>query len=289
MLTGFAGQTAVALDNARLFTAVQREVDDRRRAEEELKESNDEIQRYAYIVSHDLRAPLVNVMGFTSELEAIKPEIMAAGAKPLDDASRIQAEEDFDEALSFIKTAIAKMDRLINAILKLSREGRRTFNAEMLDMTAVFEELAAAQRHQTDVKGATVQVASGLPHIMADRLAVEQIFANLLDNALKYLSPKRAGQIEISGERAGPTRVRFKVRDNGRGVAPEDHGRIFELFRRSGAQDVVGEGIGLAHVKALVRSMGGTISVSSELDRGTVFTVLLPAMPVRRPGGEPTG
>ncbi|MBE7184597.1 MAG: GAF domain-containing protein [Methylobacterium mesophilicum] len=286
LIVGFAGQTAVALDNARLFTAVQREVDDRRRAEEELKESNEEIQRYAYIVSHDLRAPLVNVMGFTSELEAIKPEIIAAGTKPTDDPARRQAEEDFDEALSFIKAAISKMDRLINAILKLSREGRRNFNAEPLDMSAVLNSLADAQRHQADAKGAAVRIAADLPHLVADRLAVEQIFANLLDNALKYLSPKRAGQIEISGERAGPTRVRFKVRDNGRGVAPEDHGRIFELFRRSGAQDVAGEGIGLAHVKALVRSMGGTIAVSSELDKGTVFTVVLPAMPMRGAGFE---
>ncbi|MCO6051262.1 ATP-binding protein [Mesorhizobium sp. RP14(2022)] len=289
LIMGFAGQTAVALDNARLFSAVQRENEDRRRAEEELKESNEEIQRYAYIVSHDLRAPLVNVMGFTSELEAIKPEIIAAGAKPADDPVRKQAEEDFDEALSFIKAAISKMDRLINAILKLSREGRRNFRAEPLDMSAVLTDLAAAQRHQAAAKGAEVHIAADLPHLVADRLAVEQIFANLLDNALKYLSPKRAGQIEISGERAGPTRVRFKVRDNGRGVAPEDHGRIFELFRRSGVQDVAGEGIGLAHVKALVRSMGGTIAVSSELDKGTVFTVVLPAMPMRGTGVEAAG
>ena len=279
LLVGFAGQTASALDNARLFAAMQREVVERARAEEELKESSEEIQRYAYIVSHDLRAPLVNVMGFTSELEAIKPEILAAGAKPENDPARHQAEADFDEALGFIKAAITKMDRLINAILKLSREGRRTFNPEPLDMPALLQSLADAQRHQADVKGAEVVIAPDLPPLVADRLGVEQVFGNLLDNALKYLSPDRPGRVEISGERAGPARVRFFVKDNGRGIAPQDHGRIFELFRRSGRQDVAGEGIGLAHVRAMVRSMGGVISVASELGAGTTFTVVLPAAP----------
>ena len=123
-----------------------------------------------------------------------------------------------------------------------------------------------------------MRVASELPEIVADRLAVEQIFGNLIDNALKYLSPERPGRIEISADAASGGRVRFHVRDNGRGIAPQDHARVFELFRRSGVQDRPGEGIGLAHVKALVRSLGGRIEVSSELGEGTTFTVTLPLL-----------
>jgi PAS domain S-box-containing protein len=254
----------------------------------ELKESNDEIQRYAYIVSHDLRAPLVNVMGFTSELEALGPEFLEAGALAPDDPRRKQAEADFNEALGFIKAAIGKMDRLINAILKLSREGRRTFRPEPLDMPALMQGLADAQRHQADAKGAVVEVAPDMPAIAADRLAMEQIFGNLLDNALKYLDPSRPGRIEIAGQAAPLGRVRFFVKDNGRGIAPQDHDRVFELFRRAGTQDVAGEGIGLAHVKALVRSLGGAISVASELGVGTTFTVTLPAAPPAAPGRSAT-
>jgi signal transduction histidine kinase len=240
----------------------------------ELRESNEEIQRYGYIVSHDLRAPLVNVMGFTSELETLKPELLRAGARPEGDPERVQAERDFDESIGFIKAAVGKMDGLIGAILKISREGRRSFRPEPLDMTELVQGLADAQRHQSEAAGAAIAVRP-LPPIMADRLAVEQIFGNLIDNAIKYLDPGRPGRIEVAGVPAG-SRIRYEVRDNGRGIAPQDHARVFELFRRAGAQDRPGEGIGLAYVKTLVRSLGGRIDVASQPDVGTTFTVSLP-------------
>jgi PAS domain S-box-containing protein len=255
------------------WVGVHTDITEQRLAEAELRESNEEIQRYAYIVSHDLRAPLVNVMGFTSELEATREDVRAA----LDQhpqAERIDA--DLGEALGFIKAAVTRMETLIAAILKLSREGRRTFSPEPIDMTALLNRIADAQRHQTEQAGAQVLVAPGLPTIKADRLALEQIFGNLIDNAVKYLDPARPGRIEIRADAVGGHRVRFSVADNGRGIAPRDHARVFELFRRSGAQDKPGEGIGLAHVKALVRSLGGRIDVASELGVGTTFGVTLP-------------
>ncbi|MFE1598258.1 ATP-binding protein [Methylobacterium sp. ID0610] len=260
----------------REWVGVHTDITEQREAEAELRESNEEIQRYAYIVSHDLRAPLVNVMGFTSELEALQEDVRAAmGDHPK--AGPIDA--DISEALGFIKAAIVKMEGLIAAILKLSREGRRTFRPEPLDMTALVQGLADAQRHQADAVGATVSVAPDLPPIMADRLAVEQIFANLLDNALKYLSSDRPGRITVAALPVSGRRARFAVSDNGRGIAPQDHARVFELFRRAGVQDRPGEGIGLAHVKALVRSLGGRIEVASRLGEGTTFTVTLPLEP----------
>ena len=255
------------------WVGVHTDITEQREAEAELRESNEEIQRYAYIVSHDLRAPLVNVMGFTSELEAVRDDVRAALGDHAE-AGRIDA--DIDEALGFIKAAITKMEALIAAILKLSREGRRTFRPEPLDMRALVQGLADAQRHQADSAGARVAVADDLPEIAADRLAVEQIFGNLIDNALKYLAPGRPGLIQVAGRPVAGGRVRFTVADNGRGIAPQDHARIFELFRRSGLQDRPGDGIGLAHVKALVRSLGGRIEVSSELGQGTTFSVTLP-------------
>lgn len=239
----------------------------------ELLESNEELQRYAYIVSHDLRAPLVNVMGFTSELDALREDILAElkGNPKAESFDR-----DISEALSFIKAGIAKMESLIAAILKLSREGRRSLRPERLDMPELVQGLVDAIRHQIDSAGAVVDVSPDLPAIVCDKVAIDQIVGNILDNAVKYLDPSRPGRIEVSGEDRG-ARVVYRIADNGRGIDPRDHARVFELFRRAGQQDRPGEGIGLAHVKSLVRAMGGRITLASEPGIGTTFTVILPA------------
>ena len=256
----------------------------------DLTEANEEIQRFAYIVSHDLRSPLVNIMGFTSELEALRADIFdqvaklspdpAAASAPAAEAATATAGEmdrlgtDFDEAIRFIKTSIGNMDRLINAVLKLSREGRREFRPERVDMDELLASITATVTHRAVELGARIEVGS-LPSIETDRLAVEQIFANLVDNALKYGREGEPLHIEILGRSSG-THVVYDVRDNGRGIDPGDHARVFELFRRSGPQDRPGEGIGLAHVRALVRRLGGTMGLSSTLGQGSTFTVTLP-------------
>ncbi|MDR7039575.1 PAS domain S-box-containing protein [Methylobacterium sp. BE186] len=257
----------------REWVGVHTDITEQREAEAELRESNEEIQRYAYIVSHDLRAPLVNVMGFTSEIAATRGEVRAALAGH-PEAERIDA--DLGEALGFIQAAVTRMESLIAAILKLSREGRRTFVPEPLDMAALVRGLRDAQRHQAETRGASVTVAPDLPGITADRLAVEQIFGNLIDNAVKYLDPARPGRIAVTGRVVASGYARFDVADNGRGIAEQDHSRVFELFRRAGPQDQPGEGIGLAHVKALVRALGGRIDLTSRPGSGTTFSVFLP-------------
>ena len=260
----------------------------------DLREANDEIQRFAYIVSHDLRSPLVNIMGFTSELEQLRSDIfrriahlgrVAALAQPVPEAAIEGAEpelegpdkqlsDDFSEALGFIKSSIAKMDRLISAILNLTREGRREFSPERIRMRELIEGIGATVAHQAAEANAQIRVGA-LPDIVSDRLALEQIFSNLIDNALKYLRPGVPGDIEIRGRTRRGFAV-FDVIDNGRGIAAKDHQRIFDLFRRAGTQDKPGQGIGLAHVRALVRRLGGTMSVASELNHGSTFTVTLP-------------
>jgi signal transduction histidine kinase len=248
----------------------------------DLSRANEEIQRFAYIVSHDLRSPLVNVMGFTSELEvSLKP------MKGLIDWIRERAPErlpkeivdavevDMPEAIEFIRSSSRKMDGLINAILRLSREGRRTLTPEPLNMNTVVRGLVDNVRHRLSERGAVADIEDELPDLVSDRMAIEQVFGNLLDNAVKYLSPARSGRITIRGWRESGLLV-FEVEDNGRGVSSKDHERIFELFRRSGAQDQAGEGIGLAHVRALMYRLGGTITCVSELDRGATFRLSFP-------------
>ncbi|MFN4014386.1 MAG: sensor histidine kinase [Reyranella sp.] len=244
---------------------------------EALTRANEEIQRFAYIVSHDLRSPLVNIMGFTSELEAAMKSVgpYVAGDATMVDRARVATEEDIPEALRFIRASTGKMDGLINAILKLSREGRRELRPEPVDLVTLFKNAAASVRHQTDEVGAEISVPTSAPVLVSDRLALEQIVGNVVDNAVKYLARDRPGRIVITtGETS--RRVHIDITDNGRGIAEQDHERIFELFRRAGTQDRPGEGIGLAHVRALVRRLGGDITVQSELGRGTTFRIDLP-------------
>ncbi|MCD0419816.1 CHASE3 domain-containing protein [Rubrivivax sp. JA1024] len=260
----------------------------------DLREANEEIQRFAYIVSHDLRSPLVNIMGFTSELEELRSDIFrriatlsrevagkqsaanadSDGEPELEPADR-QLSDDFTEALGFIKSSIGKMDRLISAILNLTREGRRQFQPVRIDTRELIENIASTVAHQAAEANAEIRIEP-LPEIVSDRLALEQIFSNLIDNALKYLKNGVPGDIVIRG-RQKLGFVIFEIADNGRGIDPKDHQRIFDLFRRAGTQDRPGQGIGLAHVRALVRRLGGTMSVSSALGEGSTFTITLPA------------
>ena len=257
----------------------------------DLREANDEIQRFAYIVSHDLRSPLVNIMGFTSELEELRADIfkriaalsrasaspapvVTGAAEPVLEEEDNQLAQDFSEALEFIKSSIAKMDRLISAILNFTREGRREFEPVRIDTRELIESIVSTVAHQAAEAQAQIRVEP-LPHVVSDRLALEQTFSNLIDNALKYLKPGVPGDVTVRGRTKLGFAI-FEVADNGRGIDPKDHQRIFDLFRRAGTQDKPGQGIGLAHVRALVRRLGGTMSVSSELHRGSTFTITLP-------------
>ncbi len=167
------------------------------------------------------------------------------------------------------------MDRLINAILRLSREGRRVLSPEPIDMNELLDGIVGSLQHRLSDVGAQVRVTP-LPAIRSDRVGIEQIFSNLVENAVKYRQPDRPLVVEVRGRREGERAV-FEVSDNGRGIDPKDHDRIFDLFRRSGAQDQPGEGIGLAHVRAMVYRLGGVISCRSALDAGATFRLSMRA------------
>ncbi|MEW6123754.1 MAG: CHASE3 domain-containing protein [Pseudomonadota bacterium] len=257
----------------------------------DLQEANQEIQAFAYIVSHDLRSPLVNIMGFTSELEELRTDLfhrleaLRTRAGDTDTAQDQDLAKDFDEAFGFIKASIIKMDRLIKAILDLSRQGRAELQPVSVDMRALMDSIAATVAHQLIERDARIEIGA-LPAIVSDRLALEQIFTNLIDNAVKYLRTDVPGRIEVKAVETSAY-VTFSVTDNGRGIDQRDRGRVFELFRRSGPQDRPGEGIGLAHVRTLVRRLGGSVLLESELGQGTTFKVTLPkTLAVHHKGDE---
>lgn len=248
-----------------------------------LAQVNEEVQRFAYVVSHDLRAPLVNIMGFTNEIEQCMRSLEAAASAPVGEPTEIadpqflQAlKEDAAEAIGFIRSSTKKMDSLINAILKLSREGSRKLQIEDLDLAELLQSTLGALKHQLQSSGGTVRVNISRFNLKSDRLSLEQILTNLIDNAIKYRSPLRPLLIDVTARRADEGVVSILVTDNGRGIATEGIDRAFEMFRRSGKLDQPGEGIGLAHIRTLVRKLGGEVSLSSELDVGTTVTVRIP-------------
>ena len=255
-----------------------------------LTRANEEVQRYAYIVSHDLRSPLVNVMGYTSELEQAGKII----DKAIHEAEKVRAvdpeiitavREDMPEAIGFIRASTEKMDRLINAILKLSREGRRGLAPEQIDVGVVATQSADSIRHLLEESGAEFIVGE-MTTFESDRLSIEQIVGNLIENAVKYSDPVRPNRIEVSGRELRGGWVEFTIADQGRGIAPKDHERIFELFRRAGRQDKQGEGLGLAFVRNSVRRLGGSIDVRSELGQGSTFVLKFPKRLVLDEAGE---
>ncbi len=165
------------------------------------------------------------------------------------------------------------MDGLINAILKISREGRRALKAERIDLEELVEAAVSTVRHQITESEGDVEIRVSTPPVFSDRLALEQILGNLLDNAIKYRHPERPIEIAVDGRQERDGRIVVDVIDNGRGISEQDHDRVFELFRRSGNQNVPGEGIGLAHVRIMARNLGGDIHLQSNPDQGTTFTV----------------
>lgn len=242
----------------------------------ELEAANEDVRRFAYIVSHDLRAPLVNIKGFAAELRTACAVIREMVPVALPHLTARQCadlttalDSDVPEALSFIDASVTRMDTLIQALLQLSRLGRRELHLERLEMEALVQAVLQALAHQLAQHQVQVRVGA-LPPVTADRTAMEQILGNLLSNAINYLEPGRPGEVVITAEHQ-PESTAFQVQDNGRGIAAEDMAKVFEPFRRVGKLDRLGEGMGLAYVQTLVRRHGGTIWCRSTLGGGTTF------------------
>jgi len=198
----------------------------------ELKQSNKDLLSFAYIVSHDLRAPLVSIKGFASELQYALEDIESVldQCMPrLSEKERAQIattyRKDVPEAMDFIKSSVDRMDGLINAVLVLSRLEHRELKPEPVDMRALAKSSLNSLARQIEQRKTVVTIGE-LPTITADKLAMEQIMGNLLDNALKYLDPVREGDISISAEQNGGETV-FHISDNGRGIAHEDIHKVF--------------------------------------------------------------
>ena len=246
-----------------------------------LEEKNKELETVVYIASHDLRSPLVNIQGFTRELKHTCDELRQSLNKdtfgPEDRAEALRLlQTDAQEAMSFIMAGVSKIDLLLAGFLRFSRLGRAALNIKPLDMNVLLSNIAQTIEFQLKQAGAALRVEA-LPECRGDAVQINQVFSNLIDNALKYREASRELVIQISGEKREGRAV-YTVRDNGIGIATEHLGKIFEMFHRLNPSATEGEGLGLSIAQKILERQDGKIWVASEAGQGSVFFVSLPAI-----------
>ena len=245
-----------------------------------LEDKNRELEQIVYVTSHDLRSPLVNIYGFSKELEqafTFIQETLADG-ESVPNAVREKIapviNKDIPEAFRFIYTGTAKMDLLLSGLLTLSRLGRAAVNFRELDMNALISEVIKSFEFQ--IKKAGIEICLGtLPPCLGDEMQINQVFSNLVDNAIKYLDPKRNGLITIGGEADGASSLYF-IEDNGIGIPREQQENVFKMFHRLSQSGIKGEGLGLSIVKTIIKKHEGKVWVESEFGRGSRFYIALP-------------
>jgi PAS domain S-box-containing protein len=268
-----------ALENARLYDAAKQELQRRERAEAELKELNAELERrikertaalqeshselesFCYSVSHDLRAPLRSMQGFSHALIE-------------DHADKLNPEgQDFAKR---ILSAAEHMDGLLADVLTYSRLSRQELKPEAVNIDEIIEDARIHLLDQIKTKAADLQVATCGRKVVAHRAVLELMIVNLLDNALKFVAADRAPKISVNCERRGQM-VRLWVRDNGIGIAAEHQHKIFRIFERlHGVETYPGTGIGLALVQKAAERMNGAVGLESTPGEGSSFWIELP-------------
>ena len=251
---------------------VTMDITDRKQAEHErekliaeLTAKNAELERFTYTVSHDLKSPLVTIRGFMGYLEQ---DALAGNIERLKmDMLRISG-------------AVEKMQALLNDLLELSRIGRFVNLPQLIPFERLAQEAIDLTQARIQERGITVQILSqsGLPVVYGDKQRLVEVLENLLDNAAKYMGSQLKPSIEIGQRGQDENKPVFFVRDNGIGIAPEYHERVFGLFNKLDARSE-GTGIGLTLVKRILEFHGCRIWVESEIGKGSTFLFTLPSQP----------
>jgi signal transduction histidine kinase len=269
------------------FLAIYKDVTEERRLQRErerlirdLDQKNRELENLVYATSHDLRSPMLNIQGFAGRIEArcgeIKRLAEQAELAPEDRAAlRDLAAEQLPKSLAHVQAGVDKMDRLISGLLRLSRLGRAGLKRTPIEPRGIWREIVNAMAFSLQSAGARVEVGD-LPPCYGDAGQINQLFTNLLDNAVKYRDPVRPLQVTVSG-RVDGARVVYSVADTGIGIAAKHQGRIWEIFFRANpGGETGGEGLGLNLVRRIVERHEGEIWVDSVEGQGSVFHVALP-------------
>lgn len=229
------------------------------RAEEELRAANQELEQYAYVASHDLKAPLQAIEQLSQWIEEDLGDSLAEGPRT---------------NLQLLRGRVRRLARLVDGLLLYARAARRTGTVENVDTRQLVEEIVQLLAPPS---GFRVCVAEDLPVIRSWRTPLAQVFQNLIANALRH-HHRKEGRIDVTARKEG-TWIEFEVADDGPGISPAYHAKVFELFQTLHSKDVKeGSGIGLAIVRKVVESFGGVVSLASEEGRGARFRFTWPEM-----------
>jgi chemotaxis family two-component system sensor kinase Cph1 len=270
------------------YVAIRTDITQRKADEEklqrvaaELAEKNKELEAIVYTVSHDLRSPLVNVQGFGKQLNRACDMIAAAlasaeGGHVPAERLRQPVEVAIPQALRFINAGVTKMETLLAGLLRYSRLGRVALTIRPLNVNGLLGEILAAMEFQLAEAKAEVRVEP-LPTCCGDNIQTSQVFANLLDNALKYREPTRPLRITVRGYLRDGQAV-YAVADNGIGIAPQHQAKVFDIFHRLNPDATPGEGLGLTIAQRVLERQRGRIWVEDTPGGGSTFCVSLPAI-----------
>jgi signal transduction histidine kinase len=260
-----ANLLGAAVKRNRMDSLLQNELEKRKSLIDELESKNQELERFTYTVSHDLKSPLFTIRGFLGYLE----QDASSGNR-----ERLTAD------VQRISDATDKMQRLLNDLLELSRIGRMMNESSTVPFDEILKEAVELVEGRLKEYRVTLRIEENLPAVYGDRPRLVEVLQNLLDNAAKFMGSQPEPQIEIGsvGDVTQRRQSTFFVRDNGIGIAPEHFERIFGLFNKLEPRSE-GTGIGLALVKRIIEVHGGRIWVESEAGQGTTFFFTLPTQP----------
>jgi PAS domain S-box-containing protein len=262
-----------------LTRELERRVDELARINRELEQKSTENESFVYSVSHDLRSPLVNLQGFSQELQLTSQALQTLISRPdvpadVQDQAKSMIAGELTESIDFIHNAVRHLSTIIDGLLRLSRVGRVEYETKDVDMDALVKDILSAMHNQIAAVQANV-VVHPLPTIKGDRNALGQIFANVIGNSLKSFRDHTRRVIEIAATR-DPIPV-FSIRDNGIGIPQDYQRKIFQVFQHVHDGRSRGEGMGLAIVRRIVERHGGRIWFESSADAGTTFFFTLGA------------
>jgi PAS domain S-box-containing protein len=246
------------------------DITEEKRKGEELRRINEELNNFVHLVSHDLKTPIVSIEGFSARL--LKSHQATSGEKDL-------------EYLRHINTSARRIRLLVSDLLSLSRIGRVVPTFSDVSLLNMMSDLALSLQDRLEESGTGLVVTQNLPTISCDAERIRQVFQNLLVNAVKFVRGTKHPKIEVGYEDLADFH-QFYVRDNGIGIHPKYHLKIFERFHRLGEiEDPEGTGLGLAIVERAVNDHGGRVWVDSEQGKGATFYFTLLKKPdaVRHP------
>jgi len=265
------------------FATIATDVSGIHQIQEALHAKNKELENYLYVASHDLRSPLINILGFSQRLQSQFQEIQQWFATlPQDQSPQPSIEELIHVAVpksfKFILSSVQKMDYLINGLLQISRTGRMEMNIETVDMDRLMDSVIGAHSFQIAEAEATI-ACSPLACCNGDQNQLNQLFSNLLGNAIKYRDKQRPLHIRIYSAEE-PNWVRYAIQDNGIGIDSRHLEKIWDIFYRvDPSQSETGDGLGLSIIKRIADKHRGKVWVESKVGIGSTFYVELQKSP----------